>query len=517
MRRPVQSRLLRYGSAFVSVALMTGLWACRPVAIEHRPFVPFYCAVIFTAWYAGLGPSIVAVALSCLSAVYFFFPPILAPTAKDPGDLVAMAMFITVCSTIIAFSEANRVARRRLEQEIADRIQAENELRQSDRRKDEFLAVLSHELRNPLAPIQSALDLLEHKNREEADPELTMIARQVHHLKRLVDDLLDVSRIRRGKVDLRTAVVELGPVVVQAVEAVRPLFAEQKQDFQTSIAREAIYIEADPTRIEQVLVNLLLNASRYTPRRGRVWLEVGSEQQQAVIRVRDTGIGMEPDLLPKVFDLFQQGDRKTGRSHVGCGIGLNLAKKLVELHEGTITASSAGANQGSEFVIRLPCVAPAPTETPRIPQVVSVDNAQVFPRWSILIVDDNVQAADSLGKLMSVAFGQDVQVVYRGERALEVAKWFLPHLVLLDLELGGMDGYEVATRLREHPECSRTLMVAVTGWGNEDDRHRSREIGLDLHLVKPVTAKDLRAMLVELQPRLEEQILPLPIADFVRS
>ncbi|MGC8643162.1 MAG: ATP-binding protein, partial [Isosphaeraceae bacterium] len=464
----MQSRLLRYGSALVSVTLMTGLWACFPTLAQHRPFVTFYFAVIFTAWYAGLGPSIVAVVLSCISSIYFFFPPIRTLAVDDPEDMVAMAMFITVCSAIIAFSEANRAARRHLERQIADRISAEEELRQSDRRKDEFLAVLSHELRNPLAPIQTALDLLELKYREEADPELAIIARQVHQLKRLVDDLRDMSRISRGKVDLQTAAVELGAVASQAVEAVRPVFDEQKQHLQISIARGAIYIEADPTRMEQVLVNLLLNASRYTPRRGQVWLEVDLEREQAVIRVRDTGIGMEPELLPKVFDLFQQGERRIGRSPVGSGIGLNLAKKLVELHGGTITASSAGPNQGSEFVVRLPCVAPAPAETPRMPQAVSALDTQIFPRWRILIVDDNVQAADSLGKLMSVAFGQDVRVVYRGERALEEANSFLPHLVLLDLELTGMDGYEVATRLREHPECSKALIVAVTGWGHED-------------------------------------------------
>ena len=517
---PVRSPLLRYGCAFVTVALMTGVWVgLRPAAIQHRPFVTFYFAVIFTAWYAGLGPSVAAILLSCLSVAYFFLPPIFEFAVSDPNDLVATGMFITVCSAIIAFSEANRAARRRLEREVADRKVAEEELRQSDRRKEEFLAVLSHELRNPLAPIQTAVELLEQAGtiKVGSERELAMIKRQVQNLKRLVDDLLDVSRISRGKIELRKEVVELAPVVVQAVEAVRPFFNDHRQELHVSIPEKSICMEADSTRLEQVLFNLLLNAAKYTPEGGRIWLEVEQFQRQVVIRVRDTGIGIEPELLPKVFDLFLQGERRSGRSHAGSGIGLSLAKNLVELHGGTITADSQGPDMGSEFVVRLPVIVRAQSERVQPPQVVQSDISETLPSRRILIVDDNVQAADSLGRLISVLFGQEVRVVYNGKSALKIAGSFRPEVILLDLEMTGMDGYEVAMRFREHSEFSKVLIVAVTGWGYEDDRRRSREMGFDLHLVKPVTARDLRQMFADLKPKLEKQALPELVPDLAHS
>jgi PAS domain S-box-containing protein len=388
--------------------------------------------------------------------------------------------------------------------DITDRKRTEEEFRAADRRKEEFLAVLSHELRNPLAPIQTALDLLEHKGpREEGDRrELAMIKRQVQNLKRLVDDLLDVSRISRGKIELRKAVVELPPVIVQAVDAVRPFFDEHRQQLHVSVPEEPVFLEADCTRLEQILYNLMLNASKYTPEGGQVWLDVEPSPSEVVIRVRDTGIGIEKELLPKVFDLFLKGERRIGLSHEGSGIGLSLAKNLVELHGGTITALSHGSNMGSEFVVRLPVSSRVSSEKAQPRQAVQPDVAIPVPRWRILIVDDNVQAADSMGLLLSSVFGQEVSVVYDGKRALETAESFLPSLILLDLEMAGMDGYEVARRLRATASCKEALIVAVTGWGHEEDRRRSREMKLDLHLVKPVTANDLREILTALKPRL---------------
>jgi len=404
-------------------------------------------------------------------------------------------------------------------EDITERKRVEEELRQSDRRKEEFLAVLSHELRNPLAPIQTALDLLEQKGLCEAETEreLAMIRRQVQNLKRLVDDLLDVSRISRGKIELHKGVVELAPLVVQAVDAVRPFFDEHRQELHVSIPDDSIYLEADSTRLEQVLFNLLLNAAKFTPEEGRICLDVEQEQREVAIRVRDTGIGIETDLIPKVFDLFLQGERRIGLSHEGGGIGLSLAKKLVELHGGTITADSPGPDMGSEFVVRFPVISTNKPRSPQLPQAVQVDVSESLPCRRILIVDDNVQAADSLGRLMTVVFGQEVQVVYSGRRALEVAETFLPHVILLDLEMAGMDGYEVEMRLREHLDCSKALIVAVTGWGHEEDRRRSLERGFDLHLVKPVTARDLRQMFADLKPKLEKQALPELVPDLAHS
>jgi len=402
--------------------------------------------------------------------------------------------------------------------DITDRKQIEEELRKSDRRKEEFLAVLSHELRNPLAPIQTAVELLELAGTGGAGSvrELAMIRRQVQNLRRLVDDLLDVSRISRGKIELRKDLVELAPVIAQAVDAVRPLFDEHHQDLHVSIPDDSILLKADPTRLEQILFNLLINAAKYTPQGGKIWLDVEQTQTEVIIRVRDTGIGIEAELLPKVFDLFLQGERRVGLSHEGGGIGLSLAKNLVELHGGTITAHSQGPDVGSEFVVKLPMVSRIQSRREHTPEAIPSQALESLPRRRILIVDDNVQAADSLGRLMSVAFGQEVRVVYNGKSALELAGSFLPEVILLDLEMTGMDGYEVAMRLRERPECSRALIVAVTGWGHEEDRRRSRELGFDLHLVKPVTVRDLRTMLTDLKQKLDEHWLSEPAPDLAQ-
>jgi PAS domain S-box-containing protein len=392
--------------------------------------------------------------------------------------------------------------------DITDRKRAEEELRNADRRKEEFLAVLSHELRNPLAPIQTAVDLLEQAGTSQAgaDRELAVIKRQVQNLKRLVDDLLDVSRISRGKIELRRELVELAAVVAEAVVAVRPRFDEQHQQLHVSIPEEPIFLEGDSTRLEQILSNLLINAAKYTPQGGRIWLVVEHFPSEVVIHVRDTGIGIETDLLPKVFDLFLQGERRSGLSHEGGGIGLSLARNLVELHGGTITAHSRGPNMGSEFVVKFPATSRVRSERQQPPEPDQPEVSELLPCRRILIVDDNVQAADSLGRLMSQVLGQEVRVVYNGKSALEKAGSFLPEVILLDLEMTGMDGYEVAMRLRQRSECSRALIVAVTGWGNEEDRRRSGEMGFDLHLVKPVTATDLRALLAGLKPKLERTL-----------
>jgi two-component system CheB/CheR fusion protein len=406
--------------------------------------------------------------------------------------------------------ESGRVVRLAgIAEDITERKRTEEELRESDRRKEEFLAVLSHELRNPLAPIQTALDLLEHREptAEGGERELAIIRRQVQNLKRLVDDLLDVSRISRGKIELRKVIVELAPMVTQAVDALRPLFDDHRLELRVSLPEAPIRLEADPTRLEQVLFNLLLNSTKFTPEGGRVWLEVESRQSQVIIRVRDTGIGIEADLLPKVFDLFLQGERRIGLSHEGGGIGLSLSRNLVELHGGTIKADSPGPGLGSEFVVCLPRISTVTSESVPPPQSVQGNVSEPLPGRRILIVDDNAQAADSLGRLMSEVYKQDVRVVYNGRDALKTATSFHPDVILLDLQMAGMDGYQTATQLRQHPDCSTALIVAVTGWGHDEDRRRSRATGFDLHLVKPVTASDLKALLIDLKSKLEQQKL----------
>jgi len=265
--------------------------------------------------------------------------------------------------------------------------------------------------------------------------------------------------------------------------------------------------------LEQILSNLLLNASKYTPRGGHIWLEVEPSPGEVAIRVRDTGIGIEADLLPKVFDLFVQGERRAGLAHEGGGIGLNLAKNLVELHGGTITAHSRGPDLGSEFVVQLPVTSTLRPEQEPSPRAIRPEDS-LLPRRRILIVDDNVPAADSLGRLISGTFGQEVRVVYDGQSALQVAGSFHPEVILLDLEMTGMDGYEVASRLRGRPESSQVRIVAVTGWGHEEDRRHSREMGFDRHLVKPVTARDLRDLLADLEPQLSTELAIPGVEEF---
>jgi CheY-like chemotaxis protein/two-component sensor histidine kinase len=308
-----------------------------------------------------------------------------------------------------------------------------------------------------------------------------------------------VSRISRGNIELRKEVVDLGEVIAHAVEAVRALVDEQHQKLHVSIPDRSLLLVADPTRMEQILTNLLINAAKYTGHGGEIWLTVERTAGAVMIRVRDTGIGIEPELLGKLFGLFVQGERRLGPYHNGVGIGLSLVKDLVELHGGTITAHSQGPDMGSEFRVELPVPSEVRLERMPLPPAIQPELPELLPRRRILIVDDNVQAADSLGRLMSRVFGQEVRVVYNGKSALALAGSFRPEMILLDLEMTGMDGYEVAARLRVDPEHSGILIVAVTGWGHDDDYRRSRAMGFDLHLVKPVTAKRLRSMLADLK------------------
>jgi PAS domain S-box-containing protein len=394
--------------------------------------------------------------------------------------------------------------------DITDRKRAEEKLRDADRRKEEFLAVLSHELRNPLAPIQTSLDLMEQAagNGDGFAAELATIRRQVGNLQRLVDDLLDVSRISRGTIELRKRPVDLRDVIAHSTRAVRPLVDEQHQELNVTVPDQPLLLDADPTRLEQILSNLLINAARYTPHGGKIWLAAERSEDAVIVRLRDNGIGIEPEFLGRVFDLFVQGKRRPGTRQDGVGIGLSLVKDLVTLHGGTIKAESQGPGQGSEFVVELPPLAETRLEINIMSTHVQAIATDSLPARRVLIVDDNVPAADSLGKLMSEVLGQQVRVVYDGRSALEMAISFRPEIILLDLEMSVMDGYEVAMRLRDSAECPKSLLVAVTGWGHEEDRRRALATGFDRHLVKPVTARDLKSLLADFEPKLEGRSLP---------
>ena len=375
--------------------------------------------------------------------------------------------------------------RRRLERELHARAER---LAENDRRKDEFLAMLAHELRNPLASINNAAQLFgKLETEEDLEWAKDVVQRQVRHLARLIDDLLDVSRISRGKISLRKEPLSLSPIVSSAVEAVRPLLEERKHELSVSLTNGGLRLDADPLRFEQILVNLLTNAAKYTDAGGRISLSAHHEGSDIVITVRDTGMGITPELLPRVFDLFAQGDRTMARSEGGLGIGLTLVQKLAEMHGGTVTAASDGLDRGSEFTVRLPAlVEPAAQKTsPRaaLPRV-------ALQSSRVLVVDDNIDTATALARLLRL-LGHDVLSAHDGPTALEAARTHRPEIVLLDIGLPGMDGYEVVRRLRTEECCQHSLIIAASGYGQDEDRRRSREAGFDHHLVKPVDFDDL--------------------------
>lgn len=376
--------------------------------------------------------------------------------------------------------------------DITERQQMEQALRDSDRRKDEFLAMLAHELRNPLAPVRNALHLLrlpggEHSSRLAID----VMERQLTHLIRMVDDLLDVSRITRGKVTLRRQTVALADVLADAVETVRAALAARGHRLDLHLPDPPVLLDADSTRLEQVFANLLSNAVKYTEPGGRIAVAAWRDGGDVVVQVSDTGVGIPAELLPHIFDLFTQAERSLDRSQGGLGIGLALVKALVELHGGTVTAHSPGPGQGSEFTVRLPAL-PASLEHPAGP--VRRLPALAGDSRRVLVVDDNVDAARSLAMLLT-AWGHEASLAHDGPAALAEAARLAPDVVLLDIGLPRMDGYEVARRLRATPEGAGLLLIALTGYGQDEDRRRSREAGFDHHLVKPVDTDALRDLL----------------------
>jgi signal transduction histidine kinase/CheY-like chemotaxis protein len=393
-----------------------------------------------------------------------------------------------------------------LQAEIAERTRLEEELRlrvtqlaEADKRKDEFLATLAHELRNPLAPIHNALEIMLLPDADESMNDLarSIMERQVKSLVRLVDDLLDMSRITQGKIELRRQNVELASVVEQAIETARPLIDRQKHELTVSLPTEAVLIHADPTRVAQIVANLLNNAAKYSDQRGHIWLTARREENQIVLQVRDAGIGIDPQVLPQVFDMFVQADKGHGRTHGGMGIGLTLVRRLVELHGGSIEASSAGLGQGSEFTVRLPME--SERQTTNSSQSGNGNGALAAAasiRDPILIVDDNVDAAKTLAMLLR-GKGYPVHTLHDGPAALAWLAAHVPSMILLDIGMPVVDGYEVARRIRRQPEFRNVPLIALTGWGQPEDRRRSAEVGFDYHLVKPIDLAELNRLLAD--------------------
>lgn len=360
-------------------------------------------------------------------------------------------------------------------------------LREQDRRKDEFLATLAHELRNPLAPVRTGLEILKIAgDAEQGKAAREMMERQLKHMVRLVDDLLDVSRVSRGKVELRREHVELRQVIDLALETSLPLFESARHELKVSLPPEPFYVFGDLTRLAQVLSNLLNNAAKYTADGGRVALSAAQDGTDVVIRIDDSGVGIPSEMLPKVFDLFTQVGRTIDRSQGGLGIGLSLVKRLVEMHDGSVVAESLGPGKGSTFLVRLP-LAKKRTQRANASSGDGAVKSNGHSSRRILVVDDNADAAASLAMLLRYN-GCETRVAYSGPAALEVVGEFHPEVVFLDIGLPGLNGYEVANRIRQELGLSRTVLIALTGWGSDEDRRRSHEAGFNYHLTKPVEA-----------------------------
>ena len=391
--------------------------------------------------------------------------------------------------------------------DITDMKEAEAALLELDRRKNEFLAILAHELRNPLAGIRNSSRLLSVAYDESVHARAReIIDRQTAQMVRMIDDLLEVSRVTQGKIRVRPQRIRLDEVIRQSIETTETDRKERNQDLEVALPEAAAWVDGDATRLEQVFVNLLHNATKFTPDRGTVWLSLAREESAddgdgiAVVRVRDNGIGIESSALDSIFDLFVQGDRRMARARAGLGIGLTLAKRLIEMHGGTIEVHSAGAGKGSEFIVRLPLKSPPSAEAP--PKV--KDSAEVrrtparqTSQRRVLIIDDDADAADALSLLLKHA-GHDVAVAEDGERGLDGAARFMPEVVLVDIGLPTMDGYDVVRELRRRPDTATALMIAVTGYGTESDVRKSHEAGFDDHLTKPVNLDVLLARLHDL-------------------
>jgi len=383
--------------------------------------------------------------------------------------------------------------------DITDLKRAEEALREADRRKDEFLAMLAHELRNPLSVLSNSIHLFRVPGATDRDLIWASDAaeRQLHNLVRMVDDLLDVSRISRGKIQLKKARLDASTVVTRAVESVHPFLDARGHELTVSVDSGPMPLEGDPTRLEQVLTNLLNNAGKYTDRGGRVWISAGAEGGEVVILVRDTGVGIAPEMLPRVFDLFAQVDASIDRAQGGLGIGLTLVRALVEMHGGQVSATSAGPGQGSEFTVRLPLCPDTAEAGAGATNTWTVVASSRERSHNILLVDDNADTLQSMAILLELR-GHNVVTAHDGPTAVEAAREHLPEVVLLDIGLPSMSGYEVAETVRR-AGMNDTLLIAISGYSQEKDREKSRKAGFDYHLSKPVDLDTLLAILATLE------------------
>lgn len=490
----LRSTLRGYAMAVFGAALLLLLDQVIPSADVRNSVlaVTFVLSVVLASALGGWRPGVLATLLGLLVHVFVFLEPRYQFKLLEQREVLRIIAYCITGAAITCLSEALLRAWDR----ARDR---QRQLELVNRRQTEFLATLAHELRNPLAPLRTGVQLLQLARHDETTVRetLAMMERQLGHTARLVDDLLDVSRISRGTVELRRHVIPLKDVIDHAIETSRSVIDAAGHQLTTHLPAAPIYVDGDLTRLAQVVSNLLNNAAKYTDRGGRIELCVEQQANRAIIRVRDNGIGIPREMLPHVFEMFAQIDRSTPRAQGGLGIGLSLARLLMELHGGSMAAHSDGPGRGAEFTVQLPTV-PAPATVASRTQAPTKSMA----RLRILVVDDNRDNARSLAMLLEV-LGNEVTVANDGLSAVDAAQTNRPALMLLDLGLPGIDGYEVCRRIRTEDWGHGIVIVAITGWGQDEDRLRTRAAGFDEHLVKPVAPgaiSDLVARLANAPP-----------------
>ena len=478
-------------------AVMGGVSLALGVLLSEFKLIPYgnallFCGLAAAAWYCGPGPALLAIPEMLLGGqlrVMSFEVPQL--NAEQVGTCVAM----TVILVTVGWSGLLRRASLQLAQKQAE------QLREQDRRKDQFLATLAHELRNPLAPVRTGLDLLQLAAAGVPDPALVtevhdMMRRQIDHMVRLIDDLLDVSRITTGKFELRRERVVLADVVRDAVDASRPSLDAAGHRLHVTVPETPLVLDADHTRLSQVITNLLNNACKFTESGGDISLRIEPRQRDVEIRVRDTGIGIAPEMRPHLFEMFVQPQDPVTRAHGGLGIGLSLVRTLAEMHGGSVEAHSEGTGHGSEFVVRLP-LAPESVRSAATPESAASSDDRAQRR--VLVVDDNRDAARTLAWALA-SLGHECRPEFDGAAALAAAADFQPDVFVLDIGMPGMSGYELAGRLRADPKFQSSTLIALTGWGQDDDIQRSQVAGFDHHLVKPVAAATLSKLILQCTP-----------------
>ncbi len=490
------TKLQRYGTAFIAVAIAMGLRTLLDPFLQDRVAYGFFLvATAFTAWRCGLGPALATVAGGAFLGNYFFEPPRGSLLIEFGPRQMSLLICVVIGVATALFCESLRLT-------AIENARLYRLAQQADARKDEFVAMLAHELRNPMAPLRNALYLLDAigSHPPKVEELHRLIGMHVGQLCRLVDDLLDVSRITLGKIDLQIETVELRKVVDSAVSAVQPLIDEKHHDLQIKLPNERVFIKADPIRMTQVLTNLLNNASKYSEPSGRIWLSAEVERDWVVLRVRDAGIGLTAEDCTKIFNLFEQTQRTIEQSKGGLGIGLALVRSLVEMHGGTVTAQSPGANLGSEFIVRLPLLsvsqpADLPSERPSPENVTPTGDRR---RLRILVVDDVAAAASSMASILRL-WKHETKICSDGFSALEAIRTYKPDVLLADLGLPRMSGYQLAEQVRRLPEMRELVLVAISGFGQPADRERSREAGFSLHLTKPIDPGELERFLEQIE------------------